>query len=351
MINVVASITDFFGPATSCCHVIALFMEAATHLRKATKRFFQEFKHRKLEETQTVLRFKEDRCSDTSNTIYDVRDLRGDLAPIIDVKKPSHYTFTDVSKFIHEAVTSSKARNPIHDFLKINTLEWIEYGCSIQSDCKSDVQLLLLIENEEANNIPVAVSSDYFEDTYSSMLPNILGHSVRLTGPAVSVTDPKAALVLGSSNMELLRLSGSTSVIVPDEELVERMQIDFSYKPEILFNKPSSCFLGFLWVTYIDEHTMDIYPIYEYGNIGAEEDFELLADKLIHQIEFFKSRIWREKDIPPEERRYRLALAYNDKLYGKVQEHFREEPFEKKRKDIMTLCRRWIADNALQRTR
>jgi len=350
MSEMTVAIIGFFASATKNCNAVAQFIASATSLGKAAHELFKLFKRKKVTGSKRVIEFKDGIKDARENIIYDVESFSGDLVPIIEVKKPDYFNFTDVSRAIHETLMSSTPRTPAYNFLKVNTLEWVSYGCSIQSDCKSDVQLLLLIENEEANNMPVAVSDDFFEETYSSLLPNVLGHSVRITGPVVSINDPTAMAVIGAKNIEILRVAGCTSVIVPDINLVERMQIDFSFNPEVLFLRPSICFLGFLWVTYIDTYSMDICPIYEYGNIGSEDEFELLSDKLINQITFFKSKIWREKDVPAEERRYRIAIAYNDRLFAKISDHFNEIPFSKRRKEIITICRRWITNNAPQQT-
>lgn len=174
--------------------------------------------------------------------------------------------------------------------------EWLSYGASMQSNDDGDIQILQISEVEEAINIPVIISKNNWLSNYSQLLSGAFAHEARLSGGLVSLEAEILPKLIGLQNVNKLKLQGRTSVLIADEELVNLAGIDIDVKPEILIKTQSKVFLGFLWVIYIDRISLDYCPIFEYGNLGEKCSYDLLKDKLIHQIEFYKKKVWFDWD-------------------------------------------------------
>lgn len=268
------------------------------------------------------------------NKAIDVKNVNGILAPVMDFKGEEEDNYKNVSVRIEEDISELKLRSPENEFLTVNSKEWLIYGCSLQSTTPDRIQLLSLIETEEANSVPVLVSRRFYKRKLDD--PNLtFGINASLTGLMVPLDDARIASVLGKDKSNRLKMSGNNKILIPDESIIEDLSIDFSFSPNVYYNKQKCFFLGFLWAVYFNVRTNEIVPIYEYGNIGDRNSFVILSEKLIHQIDFFKKRIWNEADIPPEKRQYQLLISYNDDLSDRIKSVFQEPDFFESREELL----------------
>lgn len=136
-----------------------------------------------------------------------------------------------------------------------------------------------------------------------------------------------------------MEASGHERVVIADEEILNDFGLDASFAPDLRYNEKNCFFLGYIWTSYMNVETMDIVPIYEYGNLGERESFDILLEKLVHQITFFKRRIWLDLDRKPQDRAYKLLLSYNDKIHARIREVFEEDNYFEEREELLARCR------------
>jgi hypothetical protein len=276
-----------------------------------------------------------DKIAHNPNSIIPVTDIRGDLAPLIELKKFDSESFLDAAYQIKESLKSRHIVTGQNTLMVASKVEWHFYGASLQSNDASDIQIIQISEVEEAINIPVVVSSKTWLKNYAEMLSGSLAHESKISGGVVSIDSAVLAKMIGALNVKKLKSFGCTSAIVADEDLINLSGIDIDCKPEILIKKPTDVFLGYLWVIYIDRITLEYCPISEYGNLGEKESYDLLKDKLIHQIEFFKKKVWNDWGKKPEERRFVLAIALHDQLLLDIKYYFDDVYFPNSRAEVL----------------
>ncbi|MGA4605891.1 hypothetical protein [Pseudoalteromonas maricaloris] len=327
----------YVSDATKGANSIAALFSGLSKAKGASKDFLGSIE-RKKQDIITNPNLKEI-IAGSSNSILDIKSVTGVLAPIMDFKQSVESDFKKTSERIKEDVFSSTIlQSPESSFIKANSREWLTYGCSLQSSINDRIQILSLIDTEEANSIPVLVSERFFKNSLSFEQLNF-GITASLTGVLIPLANDSVVALLGARKVQLLQLSGHTKVMIPDPELITDLNLDFSFSPGALVSSDSAFFLGYLWVVYMNVHNNHTVPIYEYGNLADKNSFIILSEKLIHQVEFFKKRIWRESHRPPSDRIYQPFLAYNDELLTRIKHFFQEDPPFESRLDFLTECR------------
>lgn len=330
-----ATAIEYVSEATKFGNSVAALFKALTSVKDAAQRFRTVFGQKKKTSVFDVgvMEF----LDAPANTMTDVKNVRGVLVPIQDFKGEEETSYRVVSERIKEKVLSRGYRTPENEFMSVYANEWLMYGCSLQSTVNNRVQLLSLVEAEEINSLPVLVTNRYYKKNLMSD-GLIYGIQASVTGLTVPLSNEIVQAMMGQQRANALRLSGHDRVIIPDESLIADLGADFSYKPDIYFNKEKCFFLGFLWVSYMNLHTMDIVPIYEYGNLADPHTFKFLLEKLVCQVAFFKKTIWHDDDRPAATRTYKLMLAYNDDVRSYLLEYFGEEDYFEGREDILLQC-------------
>jgi len=332
--DVITSATSYVSEATKASQSVAALITSITTAKTSLDRFKEVFfgaRGHHLSEMR-VCELLENYKNE--NKAIDVKNVNGILAPVMDFKGEEEDNYKNVSVRIEEDISELKLRSPENEFLTVNSKEWLIYGCSLQSTTPDRIQLLSLIETEEANSVPVLVSRRFYKRKLDD--PNLtFGINASLTGLMVPLDDARIASVLGKDKSNRLKMSGNNKILIPDESIIEDLSIDFSFSPNVYYNKQKCFFLGFLWAVYFNVRTNEIVPIYEYGNIGDRNSFVILSENLIHQIDFFKKRIWNEADIPPEKRQYQLLISYNDDLSDRIKSVFQEPDFFESREELL----------------
>lgn len=341
--DAISTATGYISDATKASQSVAALITSVT----ATKTALDEFKNVFFKSRNTQLS-ELGVCDlinhiNQSQSVTDAKSINGILAPIMDFKGEEEENYKNVSTLIQDDISDLLLPTPENEFLTINSKEWLVYGCSLQSTTQDRVQLLSLVETEEANSIPVLVTKRFYKRKLDDPALQF-GIQSTLTGLVVPIDNKNIQVLLGRDKTNRLKLSGNNQVLIPDETLINDFDVDFSFKPDVHFNKDKCFFLGFLWAVYMNVHTNQIIPIYEYGNIGDKNSFTLLSEKLIHQIEFFKKRIWYEFDRPPHERRYKLLICYNDALADRIKSVFQEDDFFENREDLLFEAREEIIE-------
>jgi hypothetical protein len=276
-----------------------------------------------------------DKIEMNPNSIIPVTDICGDLAPLIELKKFDSESFLDAAYQIKKSLKNRQLVTGQNTLMVASKVEWHFYGASLQSNDASDIQIIQISEVEEAINIPVVITNESWLKNYAEMLSGSLAHEAKISGGIVSVESAVLAKMIGVLNVKKLKSFGCTSALIADEDLINLSGIDIDCKPEILIKKPSNVFLGYLWVIYIDRITLEYCPISEYGNLGEKDSYDLLKDKLIHQIEFFKKKVWNDWGKKPEDRRFVLAIALHDQLLLDIKYYFDDAYFPNARAEVL----------------
>jgi len=330
----ISTATSYIDSATKVAQGTVALITSITSARTSLDKFIEIFsKSRSINSHPTTI------CHLLKNydneSIADVKNLSGILSPIMPFKGEEKDNYRDVSALISNNVKKLKTDSTERQFLTINSSEWLSYGCSLQSTTQDRIQLLSLIEEEEANRVSVLVTKDFYNKKLN--YPNIkYGVEASVSGLMIPINNKIISTLVGQCQVDKLKLSGQQYVLLPDESIIKDLGLDFSFTPNIVFNTEKCFFLGYLWAIYIDVYSEEIVPIYEYGNIGEKNSFIMLSEKLIHQIEFFKKRIWNELDTSVGNRRYRLLIAYNDELFERIQSVFQEDNFFESRETIIS---------------
>ncbi len=331
----------YVSDATKGANSLAALFNSASKTNSEFINFLRIFKRSKNDESMNLSISELIQSGDKK--ILEVKNLNGVLAPIMDFKGGEETDYKAVSKAIKSDVVNIKIRTPENEFLQTNSKEWMLYGCSLQSTVQDRIQILSLIDDEEINSLPVLVSDRFYKRKLDDpSLP--YGINASLTGVVLSISDNSVKGLIGAKKTKQLELSGTERVIIPDETLIEDLSIDFSFSPDVFYNNEKCFFLGYLWVVYMNVRTNDIVPIYEYGNLGDKNSFIILTEKLIHQIEFFKKRIWSDLDRPVMDRQYHLLVSYNDELTSMIQAYFQEQDYFSSREDLIYQCREEIIE-------
>lgn len=345
----ISSATSYIDSATKTTQSIVALISGITATKNSMDKLKEVFigSHKINTQTTTVqeLLKNHNHYNNKKSIFTDTKNINGILVPLMGFKGEEEENYKNVSSSIAKEVLNLKIKSIENQFLSINSKEWLSYGCSIQSTTTQDrIQLLSLVEEEEANRIPVLISKNLYKKKLD--YPDLMyGVNASLTGLLVSVDNVIISTLIGHERANKLKISGYQQILVPDEEIIKDLGVDFSFTPNIGFNTERCFFLGYLWILYMDIHSGTIIPIYEYGNIGEKNSFILLSEKLIHQIEFFKKRVWNELDTPAEDRRYKLLVAYNDSLFERVQSVFQEESYFESRDNILCTSREDIINN------
>lgn len=336
--------TSYISEATKASQSTAALINSLIASKSSLDKFKNIFFGKRKKQSSALSVYDLINNSEEYNPITDISNISGVLAPIMGFKGEEGENYKDVSLLIKKEMNDVTIKTTENNFLSVNSREWLAYGCSLQSTVNDRVQILSLIENEEAYSIPILVSQRFFQRKLND--PDMIyGVNANLTGLKISLDNKNISALIGAEKTKNLKLAGNDSVIIPDESLINDLSVDFSFNPDIFFNKEKCFFLGYLWVIYINIDSGKIYPIYEYGNIGERSSFILLSEKLIHQIEFFKKRIWNEIKTPPENRRYRLLVSYNDELSTRITSFFQEEDYFQSREDLLFQSREEIIEN------
>lgn len=330
----ISTATSYIDSATKVAQGTVALITSVTSVKTSLDKFIEIFsKSRSSSSHSTTI------CHLLKNynneKIMDVKSVSGILSPIMPFKGEEKDNYRDVSTLISNNVKRLKTDTVERQFLTVNSSEWLSYGCSLQSTTQGRIQLLSLVEEEEANRISILVTTDFYNKKldYSNIK---YGAKASVSGLMIPINDKTISALLGHHQVNKLKISGQQHVLLPDESLINDLGLDFSYVPNIGFNTEKCFFLGYLWAIYIDVHSEEIIPIYEYGNLGEKNSFIMLSEKLIHQIEFFKKRIWNELNTVPENRRYRLLVAYNDELFDRIKSVFQEDNFFESREAIIS---------------
>lgn len=343
----IATATSYIDTATKSTQSIVAFFSSIMAVKSSVDKLKEIFgnSHQINHHTTTVQELLKNNNPSNKSTLTDVKNINGILVPLMGFKCEEEENYKNVSSSIAKEVSNLKIKSIENQFLSINSKEWLSYGCSIQSTTAQDrIQLLSLVEEEEANRVPILISKNLQKSKLN--YPDLgYGAKASLTGLLVSVDNAMISALIGHNCADKLKLSGYQQILVPDEQIIQDLRIDFSFQPNIGFNTEKCFFLGYLWVLYMDIHSGTIIPIYEYGNIGEKNSFILLSEKLIHQVEFFKKRIWNEFNTPTEDRRYKLLVAYNDNLFERIQSVFQEENYFETRENILCTSREDIINS------
>lgn len=343
----ISTATSYIAEATRISQTAAALVTSLISTKSALDRFKSVFlpSHAKdLSSMNVRALLEQHRIPKNGKHLTDIKNVTGILVPIMGFKGEEEDNYKNVSNAIEDNVLKLPIKTAENQFLAINSKEWFSYGCSLQSTTKDRVQLLSLVENEEVNSLPVLVSTRYFKRTIENER-SLFGINASLTGLLMSLDSESVSTLIGRERIEKLKLAGNSSILIPDDKIISDLAIDFSFTPGVYFNNDKCFFLGYLWVLYINIRTSELVPIYEYGNLGDKNSFIILADKLIHQIEFFKKRIWNEIHIPPDQRQYRLLISYNDDLTERVVAAFQEESYFENRENYLYEGREEILEN------
>lgn len=342
--DAVATATGYVADATKASQSIAAFVTSVTATKGAIDIFRETFlKTRRKNNTHMgVCELIE--YSSTNRKTEDIRSLTGILTPIIGFKGEEEESYKNVSTIIRDDIANLSIRTAENEFLISNSKEWLTYGCSLQSTTSERIQIMSMVETEEAHSIPIIVSNRFFRRKLNDS-DFKFGVNATVSGLKIPLENENIQRILGREKTEKLALNGNNSVVIPDESIINDLNIDFSFSPDIYFNGEKCFYLGYLWVIYINVRSGEIIPIYEYGNIGEKNSFTLLSEKLIHQIEFFKKRLWNEYNLPPERRQYKLLVSLNDGLTDRIKSVFQEDNFFEDREELLYGCREEIIEN------
>jgi len=249
-----------------------------------------------------------------------VRNLVGSIAPFTEFYKPRLMSFVDMADDIHGKISKGG-----DDFAALNTSEFFGYGGSLESIVNEGIQVIQMTEKEEANSIPLIMTQKIWKKMYREYFSESITKDFIITGAVTSIDSDLIRYIIGEEYQNKLKKTGHISVLIPDEELIDKFKISMGHtKPAMALLNNTTTYLCQVWVMYKNKDAGESIPIYVYGNIGKKDSYDKLCEKLVYEVEYFKKVIWNESRNP-KDRKYKLIGALNKDILTKISKRFGDE--------------------------